>query len=226
MEAEVVHADNPYAEPISPEDDIFGPASPYAMPVAEVSYPPLLPSAPPPPPKSITKKRKKRRAVGDGPPVNYSNWVAYFVLFLILPVAGILTLIGLSKNRQQAPDGAAWQQPPQQQTTPAPRTTNNPPPSGQAITIWNAQRSASGEFSVEYRLDKGTLDSSRQYFWVVDDRHGRIEFPIPANALKPHDKLSGRPAGLAPGQFVGPYTTFIEEQSGPSRNRVSNEVPF
>ena len=101
---------------------------------------------------------------------------------------------------------------------------NEPSPSGYPITLWSATKRSSGEFSVEYRQDRGPLDSSRQYYWVVSDPSGKIEFSIPSGAWKKRDRLSGKPAAAASGQFTGPYTTFIEEQVGSSRNRVSNDV--
>lgn len=228
IEAEVISSDNPYAEPLAPLDDVLPAGGVYADPLrAGSNVPPLR--SPSSAGKAAKKRTKKRPDGGNGRPVNFSNWVAYFVFFLILPVSALFTIVGLVQHRS-AGTGAAVQVPgnfPNAPSAPsgfAPKSAE-PPPSGLPITLWNAARqSRSNEFSVEYRIDRGPLDGTRQYYWVVSDPLGKIEFPIPANVLKPRDKLSGKSSISAVGQFTGPYTTFIEEQVGPTRTRVSNDV--
>ena len=233
MEAEVVDPAIPYAEPLAPTDDLFGPGGGYTdpLPATGLYAPPLVP---PPAPKPTKQRKKKRRPTGDGRATNYSNWVAYFVLFLILPAAAIFTVIGVIQYRRPgAVRGAAQPQTDSRPRTPMPGSqpagstavANEPAPSGYAITIWNAvKRGPTGEFSVEYRLDRGPLDPSKQYFWVVIDPRGKIEFPVPIAVWKLRDKLSGTPIKAAPGEFTGPYMTYIEEQVGGTRSRASNEV--
>jgi DNA-directed RNA polymerase subunit RPC12/RpoP len=229
MEAEVLSSDNPYAEPLAPLDDVLAAGDAYADPFAAGSLAPPLRS-PPPPPRAAKKGKKKRHRSGDSRPVNFSNWVAYFVLFFILPAAALFTIIGLVQHRR-AGGRTAVQVPGNVPTPPSapsgfsPKSAE-PPPSGHPITLWNATRQGHlNEFSVEYRIDRAPLDGTRQYYWVVSDPQGRIEFPIPADRWKQRDKLSGKPSLSAGGQFTGPYTMFIEEQVGPARNRVSNDVP-
>lgn len=232
MEAEVVYPATPYAEPVAPVDDLFGASGAYADPIllAGAAGPPL--ALPPARRQPDQKRKKKRRSGGDGRPVNFSNWVACFVLFLLLPAAALFTLLGLIQSRRagpgrQAPVGNAGPSSPASgpggPAASAQPAANEPAPSGYHITLWNAKRSSSGEFTVEYRLDRGPLDAAKQYFWVVTDPKGKIEFPIPLTAWQQRGKLSGKTAPGASGQFTGPYTTYIEGQ-GATRSRISNDA--
>jgi hypothetical protein len=230
MEAEVVDVDVPYAEPQDLTGNLFSQSGPYADPVGTYQ-PPLVASPLRPPPAKPARKRKKK--AGDGSSRSFSEWVAYAVLFFFLPVSALFTVIGLLqpasdlRDALAPPGNAPRTNSPQQPSTPTspPAGVNEPAQSGYPITLWNATKRFSGEFNVEYRQDRGSLDGSRQYYWVVTDSSGKIEFPIPANVWKQRGKLSGKPAAAAFGQFTGPYTTFIEEQVGSSRNRISNDVP-
>ena len=225
MEADVVD-DPPYAEPQDLTGNVFSQSVPYADPVDP--YQPLLAAAPLPPPPA---KKRRKKAGGIESTRSFSEWVAYAVLFFLLPVSALFALISfllpLPPDLHDArPRHAAPRMGSSRQVSPPlnPFAADEPSPSGYPITLWNANKRFSGEFSVEYRQDRGPLDGSRQYYWVVSDPSGKIEFPIPANMWKKRDKLSGKPAAAAPGQFTGPYTTFIEEQIGSSRNRISNDV--
>jgi hypothetical protein len=227
VEAEVIQPGTPYAEP-DLAGDLFTQSGPYAE---------LGPDQPPlagaPPARHLKKQKKKGGAHAAGSPKRFSDWVAQAVLFFVLPAAALFTVIGLFQRLPQPAQGVAgpnratqnssspWQ-PPAPPGSPA--SANEPPPSGYPVTLWNASKRSSGEFSAEYRQDRGPLDSSHQYYWVVADPGGKIEFPLPASVWKQRDKLSGKPAEAAPGQFMGPYTTFIEEQVGTSRSRISNDV--
>jgi DNA-directed RNA polymerase subunit RPC12/RpoP len=223
MEAEVIQP-APYVEADDLTGGLFTQRGPYGDPFAAGSVPPAMPGVPPPPPK---KRKKKGRPRGDGQQKRFSDWVAYSVFFFFVPASALFTVIGLLQPAPGAGHAVRRTDAPAQgSNSPAspPITANEPPPSGYAITLWNGTKRSSGEFSVDYRQDRGPLDASRQYYWVVTDPSGKIEFPIPAHVWKQRDKLSGKPAASAPGQFMGPYTTFIEEQVGLSRSRISNDV--
>lgn len=230
MEAEVVQPATPYAEPDDLTGGLFTERGPYADPFAASPPQPSLPPAFPPLPK---KRKKKGRSQDDGRQKSFGDWVAYAVFFFFVPVSALFTVIGLlqpapgADHAVRRTDRAAQgSNSPRQASAPASPAiaADEPSPSGYPITLWNASKRGSGEFGVDYRQDRGPLDRSRQYFWVVSDPTGRIEFPISADVWRQKGKLSGKSAAAAPGQFMGPYTTFIEEQFGSSRNRISNDV--
>jgi hypothetical protein len=215
-QAEIVDRGIPYVDPLSEAGDLFSPGA-YSDPFAAGSY--AQPLAAPPPqaaPKPIRKKR--RRHAPDGGGVGFSNWVAYAVLFLILPASAIFTVLGIVQGRrggvpppQAAPNG----RPPSLPRGPASAT-------GHPIRVSSVTtRAASDDFTMEYQLT-GAVNQASQYFWVVSCPQGRIEFPIPGNSWQPNGNLSGKPTAAA--NLSPPYTSHIEEQTGPTRTRVSNEV--
>jgi hypothetical protein len=213
MEAEVVEPATHFAEPEDLTGTLFSQSGPYADPGP---YQPPLAAAPLSAPPTAKRRKKKGQAGGSGTPKRFSDWVAYAVLFFCLPVAALFTVIGLFVPSPGP--GHALTQP-----LNSPAAANEPPASGYPITLFNAIKRSSGDFSVQYRQDRGPLDRARQYYLVVTDPGGRIELPLPGHVWQQRGGLSGNTTSV-PGQFLGPYTMFIEEQVGSSRNRISNDV--
>ncbi|HQU47292.1 MAG TPA: hypothetical protein PK867_31105 [Pirellulales bacterium] len=139
---------------------------------------------------------------------------------LILLLNGIVYLI---VRAHSAPESSPQAAP--APINPAP-VNNEPPASGSGITIWDAKQRAGGAFSVECRVDDGTLDPSRAYFWVINGPTGKVEFPIPGTAwAKQRQQLSGRAQTADSAEVAGPLSCYLEEQVGGTRQRISNEVP-
>jgi hypothetical protein len=105
--------------------------------------------------------------------------IFYGILGSVLVVMGVLIALGLIKNEPRR-QRSTWPQPKvkkllspvpltELQSPSSPQsgfapTTGEPAPSGYPITLWNAVRQGRlGEFSVEYRIDRGPFDTSRQY---------------------------------------------------------------
>jgi DNA-directed RNA polymerase subunit RPC12/RpoP len=223
-QAEIVYAADSYAEPAPLAGDLFSAGGAYGDSVG-AGDPFAAPLAAPPPPVRQKKGGKPRRAAEDGGPVGFSHWVAYIVLFLLLPVAAIFTVFGLIQYRR---GGSIVRAPQQSPAGPSPSSTqpgpaaNEPARSGLAITVWNAtKKSQTDEFSIEYRIDQGPLNPSSQYIWVVSAAQGKVEFPIPAAAWKARGKHAGK---SSVGNLTPPYSSHIEEQLGTTRTRVSNEA--
>lgn len=206
MEAEVVYPATPYAEPVMADD--------YGQPLAAASAHR----------QNQVKSHRASSVTGAGP-LGFSKGVAYSVLFVLVSAAALFTILGMIQYRRANPIDAGRPSAPATADNP-PNASNEPATSGYPITIWNAtKRASSHDFNLEYRVDRAPLDASHQYFWIVADSTKKVEFPVPASLWKPRDKLSGKPETIAPGEFTGPYTTYIEEQIGTTRSQISNEAP-
>ena len=206
MEAEVVYPATPYAEPAM--------ADAYGQPLAAASA------------HRQNEAKSQRASSGTGAgQLGFSKGVAYSVLFVLVSAAALFTILAMIQYRRANPIDAGQPSAPATADNP-PNASNEPAASGYPITIWNAtKRVSSHDFNLEYRVDRAPLDASHQYFWIVADSTKKVEFPVPASLWKPRDKLSGKPETIAPGEFTGPYTTYIEEQIGTTRSQISNEAP-
>lgn len=218
-QAEVVYPAAAYAEPVPAADDLFSAGGAYGNPVGAGAY--AAPLAAPPPPRADGRRKKKSGSAGDGGQMGFSNWVAYVVLFLLLPAAGIFTLLGVVEHRRSGPAGG-----PQRAANPPPPTSlpapSAPPAASLSVVILRATKKAtSDDFSMEYEVGHQPLNPASQYIWVVSSPQGRIEFQIPTPA-QGRGQISGKPA--QPAGLNPPFTTHIEEQSNAARTRVSNEV--
>ncbi|MGH7138998.1 MAG: hypothetical protein ACREHD_24900 [Pirellulales bacterium] len=215
-QAEIVDSGIPYAEPVLAGDDLFSSGGPYGGLAYGGTY--IPPRASPPPPRSDKRRRKKSRSSGDGGQIGFSNWVAYIVLFLLLPAAGIFTLLGVVEYRRT---GSAVGVPQRAGTSAAPPAAS--PTASYPITILSATKKAtSDEFTMQFDVRGGPLDPAGQYIWVVSSPRGRIEFPMTPPTGQGRGEIAGKPA--QPADLSPPFTTYIEQQSGGARTRVSNEI--
>ncbi|HET6881051.1 MAG TPA: hypothetical protein VFI31_12895, partial [Pirellulales bacterium] len=217
-EAEVIEGGNPYSDPLSQTNDLSSAGGDYGGPFTSDTYRPPLTTPPPPAARKPTTKKKRRLGASDGGSISFSNGVAYVVLFLILPASAILTLLYAIGARRAGV--------PAQQAAPPVRSRSVPPEAApftaQPIKLVRVtKRAASDEFTLEYQL-AGTVNQTSHYFWVVNCPQGRIEFPLPGTTWQLSGTLSGKPA--AAGNLAAPFTSFVEEQTGGTRTRVSNEV--
>lgn len=217
-QAEIVYPAETYAQPGPLAGDLFSQGGAYGDPFGGGgSYPPMEPTHPP---ASPAGRKKRSRTSGDASSMGFTQWVAYLVLFLLLPLAAIFTVFSAIQFRRV---GSTVRRPQQESAGTAPSFAQpGPAPSGLAITLWNAtKKSQSDEFAIEYRLDQGPVHPASRYFWVVNAPQGKIEFEIPTLAWK----TRGKHAGKTPiGNLTPPFTAHIEEQVGTARVRVSNEV--
>lgn len=211
-QAEIVYSGDPYAEPVSAGDELFSAGGAYGDPDAGADIPPLAAPLP-----MERRRSKKNRTTTQSGQIGFSNWIAYIVLFLLLPAAGIFTLLGVIEYRRSGPAGRR------------PRAaTSAPPPAAPSaasypITILSAtKKAASDDFSMEYEVGRQPLNPASQYIWVVSSPQGKIEFPISTPSAQGRGQTSGKtsqPSGLAP-----PFSTYIEEQANGARTRVSNQA--
>ncbi len=161
-------------------------------------------------------------------------WVFRIVVFVFLPTAVVCSALAFYLYSRHGRTGA-----PTAVSSPAgasPAAANaggakgEPFPAGKLVTIWDGKKISRGgllEFSLEYRLDGLSTSPETKYFWVVVDRSdSKVEFPIPADLLKPRDRLSGQPKGISEAQFPAPYNTHLERQSPGMSQReiISNEI--
>ncbi|MGH7136410.1 MAG: hypothetical protein ACREHD_11770, partial [Pirellulales bacterium] len=96
-EAEVVY--DAVAEPAEPypADDLFTAGGAYGDPIDPASHYPAqaaIPRAVLPPAKVATKMKHRKRATSSGT-TNVNDWIAYFVLFALLPMSALFLLLGL-----------------------------------------------------------------------------------------------------------------------------------
>jgi hypothetical protein len=218
-EAEVVYPAAPYADVVPVADDLFSAGGAYGDPLGAGAYAAPLAA---PPPATARPRKKSGRSAGDGQ-IGFSNWVAYIVMFLLLPAAGIFTLLGVIEFRRSGPAGRGAQR--AATSAPAPAawpSASAPSATSYPITILSATKKAtSDDFSMEYEVGRQPLNAASQYIWVVSSPQGKIEFQMPTPSAQSRGQISGKPgqAGLGP-----PFTTYIEEQSGGARTRVSNQI--
>jgi hypothetical protein len=171
------------------------------------------------------------------------TWAAAFVLIVFLPAAGFCGVMAMYRYSQYgwlgepasappiAPAASSAPAAPPSAPSRLPQTTPNgePSPGGKLVTIWNGKKTAGGgqpEFSLEYRLDGLIVSPESKYFWIISDRtQSKLEFPIPANLIKPRDRLSGRP-NATEAQLQGPFQTHLERQEPGMKQRetISNVI--
>ncbi|HEX5443237.1 MAG TPA: hypothetical protein VFW87_05395 [Pirellulales bacterium] len=235
-EAEIVY--NPVAEPADPGGSLFAPGGAYGDPLALASpYPPStgIPQTVLPPARVATKKKRRKHAKSSGA-TNVADWIAYFVLFALLPMSGLIFLLGLvqfirlgvlaspapPRGRDVSREAFAG--------VPAiddyfrnKRSRKEAISAGLPIVIILARKKrTSDEFTLQYDLRRIPLNATSQYLWVVSSPQGRIEFQITPPAGPGRVEISGK--ATQPTALTPPFTTYIEEQSGGARTRISNEA--
>lgn len=234
----------PLATPATP---LPHPAVPVQTPAHAIGFPPpaspALPPNPYKPPEPKKRKKPKGQSSQDSAAM-IGRWAAALVSIVFLPAAGFCGVMAIYRHSQYGWLGEPAPAPASAATAPSaaaeapsvpshlPQTTPNdePGPGGKLVTIWNGKKISRGgllEFSLEYRLDGLSSSPETKYYWVVVDRaDSKVEFPIPADLLKPRDRLSGQPKGISEAQFPAPYKTHLERQSpGMSqRETISNEI--
>lgn len=232
-EAEVVY--DAAAEPAYPADALFAPGRAYGDPMDHASHYPRstgVPQAILPPATVATRKKRRKRANSSGA-ANITDWIAYFVLFGLLPMSGLFFLLGVVQffrlGRLVPPPVPSGRDILRASKSPLDDHLRNKRSRHEAISaglpiviLFSKKKPDSDDFTLQYDIRRGPLNPASQYIWVVSSPQGRIEFLMTTPAGQGRGEISGRPA--QPAGLMPPFTTYIEEQSAGARTRVSNEA--